>query len=171
MTEAFNQFISKFSKLAPAPLLAIGVATSIILFSSEDVATLLGIEIYRKDNRGLIGSVFIVSWSYLAAYLVWEVKGYISLKIKSWKAEKTRAEYLCNLTTDEKRYLSPYVKERINTQHFEPEDGVIGGLALKGIVYQGSHVYDILEGVGWNIQPWARTYLEKHPEQLSDNDI
>ena len=169
MLEAVNQFIGVFSKLAPAPLMALGVATAIILFVPDNYAATLGITEFREENRGLIGAGFILSWSSLAAYLVWEIKSYIHNILKNRKAKKARIDLLHNLTPDEKQYLTPYVVGHENTRHFEPEDGVIGGLARKGIVYQGSYVFDILEGVGWNIQSWAREYLVEHPELLKSS--
>lgn len=37
--------------------------------------------------------------------------------------------------------------QKVNTFHFEVEDGVIGGLLGKEIVYRGSNLFSMLEGV------------------------
>ena len=80
----------------------------------------------------------------------------------------TREKQLDFLTPEEQGYLTPYVKDSVNTQKFPVEDGVVGGLLTKGIVYRSSNVFDMVEGVPYNIQPWAKAYLLRHPELLAD---
>lgn len=103
MLEAVNQFIGVFSKLAPAPLMALGVATAIILFVPGNYAATLGVTGFREEYRGLIGAGYILSWLSLAAYFVWEAKSYIQKLFKSRKAKKARLNHLYKLTPDEKK--------------------------------------------------------------------
>jgi hypothetical protein len=164
--EWIGQFIAAIAKVAPAPLLALGIATGVVLFVPDSLATRLGIDAFRSANRGPIGATFIFSWSYLAAHLLWWLKKFA---VNGWtrrRARLVRQGYLHSLTPEEQGYLAPYVHENVNTQHFAMEDGVAGGLVGKGILYRSSSVIDMLEGVPYNMQPWARGYLAEHPNLL-----
>lgn len=166
--EWLGQLINSVAKIAPAPLLAVGIATGIVLFVPDSVAATLGIDSFRSANHGLIGAGFIFSWSYLAVHFLMWLK---NLGANGWTRRKgrlAREKQFHSLTPEEQGYLAPYVQENINTQEFPVEDGVIGGLLAKGIVYRSSNVFDMAEGVPYNLQPWAKTYLTEHPELLAD---
>ena len=158
--------VDSFRKLAPVPLLAIALATGAILFVSEAVAERLGVLEFRVAYRGYIGTAFLIAWAYLLAHLIWWSRARILESMASRRARRVRRKYLHDLSPQERGYLLPYVEDKINTQNFAIEDGVIGGLARKGIVYRGSNVFHVLEGAPWNIQPWALEYLRRHPELL-----
>lgn len=166
--EWLSQTIGAIAKLAPAPLLALAIATGVVLFVPDSLAVTLGIDAFRSANRGFIGGAFIFSWSYLAVHFLWWLR---QLGVNAWSRRKdrvTREKQLDFLTPEEQGYLTPYVKDSVNTQKFPVEDGVVGGLLTKGIVYRSSNVFDMVEGVPYNIQPWAKAYLLRHPELLAD---
>jgi hypothetical protein len=148
-----SQAIGAIAKLAPAPLLAVAIATAIVLFVPDSLAVILGIDAFRSANRGFIGGAFIFSWSYLAVHFLWWLR---KLIVDAWSRRKdrlTREKQLDSLTPEEQGYLAPYVNDSVNTQNFPVEDGVVGGLLAKGVVYRSSNVFDMLEGVPYNIQP------------------
>lgn len=172
-----GQFISAIAKIAPAPLLAVGIATGAVLFVPDSLAATLGIESFRLEYRSSIGAAFIFSWSYLTAHLLLWVR---TLCTASWTRRKNRLlleEKLHFLTPEEQGYVAPYVLKNVNTQHFPVDDGVIGGLLAKGIVYRSSNMFDLIGGVPYNMQTWAKKYLADHPELLveaivqADRDI
>ena len=164
--EWLGQFINAIAKIAPAPLIAVGIATGIVLFVSDSTAATLGIDSFRLVHRGLIGAGFIFSWSYLAAHFLWWLRKIVADGWSRRKSRLAREKQLHSLTPDEQRYLAPYVRENVNTQEFQVEDGVIGGLLAKEIVYRSSNVFDMVEGVPYNMQPWANKYLAEHLELL-----
>ena len=47
------------------------------------------------------------------------------------------------------------------------QDGIIGGLRNKTVVFVASNMGSMLEGFAFNLQPWARTYLEENPGLLN----
>ncbi len=70
------------------------------------------------------------------------------------------------LLPDEKAYLMRYISEQQNTQYFRLDDGIAQGLVVKHVIYQAAAVGDLYDGFAYNLQPWARRYLAKHPEAL-----
>lgn len=89
---------------------------------------------------------------------------------KAWKSRKSRLvreQRLRELTPDEKAYLATYVLEHANTCYFEPKDGIAGGLSAKNMIYRSSGVFNMMQGVPHNIQPWAKDYLSAQPELLA----
>jgi len=166
MIEGFATFFTSFKKVAPVPLLAISIATGIILFTPPGFSRTLGIDEFRETYRGWIGSAFILSLSYLAAHLAWWLRSIIMARRKRKQAEKTRNQHLHDLTAEEKGYLAPFVFDGVNTQNFDIDDGIAGGLTPKGIIYRASIIFDVVHGSPYNIQPWARAYLRSNPQLL-----
>ena len=66
------------------------------------------------------------------------------------------------LTPEEKGYLVSYIEGQQNTIYVGLDDGIMGGLTAKGITYRSSNMGDLLNGVAFNLQPWARSYLEEN---------
>ncbi len=160
--EQFLKLISAFNKTAPASSLGVAIAMSLIIFLPEPVVLKLGIFEFRETNKGFIGWAFILTYSYLAALLLWEIKNYLKSKYIKHHVTKKYQSKLHELTSLEKGYLSEFMSGE-NTLHLEMEDGVIGGLSAKEIVYRSSDVFDPIEGIPYNLQPWARKYLEQNP--------
>ncbi len=150
-----------FRKLAPVPLLALGIASAIILFAPLEFVENLGIDTFQKEYRPVIGIVFVMSWSYLLAYLIWWIRGKI---IARCKLRRIRS-YLHDLTPEEKHLLAPYILNDKTSQYFDYGDGVVMALINKGIIYQASSRTGPFRFPG-NIYTWARRYLKQHQELL-----
>lgn len=164
--EWLGSVVSAVLKNAPGPLIAIGIASGLVLFSPDSLTESLGMTAIRTEHKAEIGGAFLLSIAYLSATLIIWLKDVIA---KAWKSRKSRLvceQRLRELTPDEKAYLAPYVLEHANTRYFEPEDGVAGGLSAKNMIYRSSNVFNIMQGVPHNIQPWCRDYLTAHPELL-----
>ena len=82
------------------------------------------------------------------------------------KAVKSRQSSLHKLTPEEKGYLKPYIVEQKNSIYVGVDDGVMSGLRSKGITFLASNMGSMLEGIAYNLQPWAREYLESNPHLL-----
>jgi hypothetical protein len=82
------------------------------------------------------------------------------------KTKKRRVKTLEGLTGEEKGYLAPFIYGGKNTIYVGLDDGVMGGLVSKKICYHAAQEFDVLEGMAFNLQPWAREHLEKRPELL-----
>ena len=78
-----------------------------------------------------------------------------------------RIRYLRELSREEKCVLSPYVFGDATSQPFAIQDGAVGGLVAKGILYRASNFGSYSAEFAFNIQPWAFTYLKAHTQLLS----
>ena len=166
MMDQFEKLVSTFNKAAPAPSFGIAIATTLIIFLPDAIANSLGILEFRETNKGVIGWAFLLTYSYLIAHVFWQVKDIIRNKFIKHFATKKYQTKLHDLTSAEKGLLSEFMSGE-NTLYMPMEDGVIGGLQAKEIVFQSSNVFDITEGIPYNLQTWARQYLNENPELLN----
>jgi hypothetical protein len=77
-----------------------------------------------------------------------------------------RRSILLNLTPEEKWFLNKFIVENKNTIYAAPQNATLFGLRAKGVVYDPTSVYNIMEGVPFNLQPWARIKLKKNKKLL-----
>ncbi|MHC4184123.1 MAG: superinfection exclusion B family protein [Planctomycetota bacterium] len=173
MLEAFSGFLSALKQTSPAVFLGLAIATGLILFSSDSFVATLGLENFRNETKGYLGAVFVVSLSIPLAQVVLYTGTFIKERYKKYRDEQKnkiawekKKGQLHSLTPDEKAYLSPYILNDENTQYFLIEDGVVGSLLAKDIIYQASQIGSIVSGWAFNIQPWARDYLKEHTHLL-----
>ena len=164
--EAIGSLFAALKHISPTILAAIAIASGVILFSGESVADVLGAEELRQQYRLHIGIAFLGASSFLCAMGTARVATAARKRWRRGRILAARQESLHALTPDEKAYLAPYVFGNVNTQYFQLEDGVVGGLVGKAILYQASRVGRMLTGFAYNIQPWAREYLTKKPHLL-----
>ena len=128
----------------------------------------LGLTAFIATNRSIIGVVFLASVVLLITeFCCWLWSSWRSIQTKKRK-QKARIESLTELTQDERLYLLPYIIEGKNTRYFTLEDGVVGGLEAKGILYRAANEGSILKGFAFNMQPWARKYLSEHRNLFND---
>lgn len=73
-----------------------------------------------------------------------------------------------NLAADEKVILKSYFDENVSSLQFSIQDGVVMGLKNKMVLNMPTK---FARGksmmISFNMQPWAKEYLMKHPELLS----
>ncbi len=158
--------IDAFRKLAPVPLLALGLGSVAVLNAPDSVAGSTGITEFRETWRGYIGLVAFVAWSYLAAHLISWVVGLVVSCLKNRSIKRNQIDLLKALAPHERWYLKAFVCDEVTTIRCGMDDGIIGGLDAKGMVFRSSAVGDCVDGFPWNIQPWALEYLKKNPKLL-----
>jgi hypothetical protein len=164
----FAAIVDKAGKITPVTLLGMGVASGLILFVPESIADTLGMNEFRSQYRGWIGATFLFSWSALIAHGLFWGKGSSAKWWEKRQLRNVRWKYLDELTPEEKGYLVPYINNGKNTLHHDVDDGIAGGLMAKDIIFRSSNLFNVMDGVPYNLQPWARTRLHEHPELLKD---
>lgn len=132
------------------------------LFFPHQVAASLGIEGLRNQFRPWLGVAALVSAAGLMIFFGSGLEARWNLR----KETKKAYAQLRNLTGEEKVLLAPYLAEQTNTQYFDIRDGIATGLQSRGILYRPTNLGNLLRGFAFNLQPWARSELEKHPELL-----
>lgn len=76
-------------------------------------------------------------------------------------------ERLRELTSDQKLVLHSYLSGNSDTQYFALEDGVVDGLVRMGVLYRATA--GRLDSWAFNIQPWAKKYLQKNLDLVMNN--
>jgi len=162
-----GEALNAFRKLTPVPLLAVGFAATVILFSPDPLAGILGIDQFRNSYRFWIGMAFVVSWCYLAAHSIWWGIGKFNAWNQKRRNKRIREKALQELTPQEKKCLRRYIHDNKNTCCFDCTNGVVGGLQAKGILFRSSSLVEI-NRIPYNLQGWARKHLREHPQLLED---
>ncbi|MCP4545827.1 MAG: hypothetical protein GY835_05095 [bacterium] len=147
----------------PVPfLVAITLVLAMILFVPQKVAETLAVDGFRDNYRIFLGPSLILFLAFSAA----RVFSHFANNLKRKDNTRKRDLSLYYLTPEEKGYLVQYMLFKKNTIHVGLDDGIMAGLALKHITYRASNIGDLLNGFAFNLQSWAREYLEEHPELL-----
>lgn len=167
MIESLTGLISSVRQNALYIWLAIAIGFGIVVFSSEEIATGLGVDEYRVIHRGEFGFVFILSISISAFLFLREIVALLKKRVKKRSARKGRIARLKTLTPAEKDYLRPYIIKEKTTQSFDPDDGVVISLLGKGLIYTNVRDYDIFIGAPFNLEPWVRDHLARNRDLLS----
>ena len=162
MLQKITNFAEFFRKIPSAFLVAIVSVLGLILFIPEELAKTLAVNGFREQYRVYLGPAFLLAVSFCFARLFMFSKGLVEEKKRIANRQKT----LHHLTAEEKGYLVTYIKGGQNTVYVGMDDGIMMGLVAKGVTYCASSEGSILDGFAFNLQPWARSYLEQHPDLL-----
>lgn len=143
-------------------LLALSIVLGLLVFLPDRIADALAIKDLRSAYRTFLGPSLLLTVSFLLTKLVLGLSG----RRKERKGVRDRVDLLRQLTASEKGYLAQFTVLGVNTIYVALGDGVAGGLAAKNIIYQSSSVFNVLEGMPFNLQPWAYEELRQNPELL-----
>ena len=145
------------------------LASSLLLLGSVDVLAVLGqvdfVETYRTE----------LGWTWIAccaALLIVYIPSAIHRRVARWSAKAS----LRNLYKAEKDLHIRYLERDTCTLYFDQGDGVAQGLAARGLLFTPP-VHGFAQrlvvsnprhrGVAFNITPWVRGYLMRHPALLA----
>ena len=149
-------------KIPPAFLVAVSTVLGLILFLPQKTANILAIDLFRDEYRVFLGPTFLFTIAFGAA------RGFSSFH--TWYQQKQQlkemVKLLHHLTPEEKGYLICFIEGQKNSIKVGMDDGVMAGLCHKNITYRATNVGDMLDGFAFNLQPWAREYLENNSELL-----
>ena len=171
--ESFASVLTGLKQTSLPVIVGIGIGCAIILFGSDDTIIHIGLSEFRDTYRSSIGGALVFSIAITTAHIVFRIAKYLQQFAGSLASKQKGKETLANwqaslhsITSDEKAYLADYILRGETTQYFPMEDGVVGSLRSKKIIYIASNLGSFVDGWAFNIQPWARDYLELHPELL-----
>lgn len=160
--EKWTAIVEYFRKVPAAFLVAVLVTLGLVLFVPDKYAQILAIDTFRNQYRIFLGPAFLLVLAFITARLY----THLAARHAERKALKEREETLHNLTPEEKGYLSKFIHEEMNSIYVGMDDGVMAGLRKKGITYLAAQMGSLLEGFAFNLQPWARDYLQNNPHLL-----
>ena len=166
MLDTVNKFLENLKSVPTELLIVLALALGTILFVPTNIAEVLAVDGFRLSFRHFLGPALILVSCWLAARLL---KALLK-PIQQRRSRQRRVQQLQALTSEERGYLAAFIEEGCNTIHVPVEDGVAGGLLAKGIIYRASNVFDMVEGVPYNLQPWAREYLSENRHLLEGGE-
>jgi hypothetical protein len=117
--------------------------------------------------RGWVAIAAFVSGAALLVTLITKLWGLSTATLEKRSAAKEKENYLRTLSPGERFILAKYLSAETETQYLEVEDGTVGALLSKEIIYRGADV-GRWTTFAFNIEPWAKEYLAKHPDVLKD---
>jgi hypothetical protein len=147
---------------------AVLVAASAALFLPAALLDALGLSEFRNAHRMEIGLAFLASGSLLLTHLLFAIGHLVLRPIHQRNFTRNIRETLATLTYDEKMFLRPYIHDGENSNVASYTNGVANGLVAKQILYRASNasIPGTMLGFPFNMQPYARKELMKHPELL-----
>ena len=160
--KAFN-VLDWFRKTPTGFLLALSIVLGLLVFLPDGIADALAVKDFRATYRTFLGPALLLTVSFVLTKLIMAARGLGQARRKM----RRRVEELRELTAEEKGYLAQFIIEGLNTIHVPFGDGVAGGLEAKGVIYRSSSMVDVLEGLAYNLQPWARRQLSEDPGLLN----
>lgn len=162
MLEKISEFLSAINRVPVLLLVALGAADAFILFIPEPLAAILAVDEFRKTYRIYLGPGLVVVGAWLLARLL----ATVATPLKQRRNLRNLQNSLATLTAQEKGYLAEFMETGRTTILVPLEDGIIGSLVARKIAYRASNVFDVVEGVPYSLQPWARQYLQANPHVL-----
>lgn len=145
-------------------LLVISVAAACILFVPNDVAKVLALDSFRDNYRIFLGPGLLLLLSWTVARLITP----LTTNAAERNSLRKREKQLEHLTPEEQGYLSIFVIDGKTTIYVPVDDGIIGGLKARSIVYRSSNIFTMMDGAPYNLQPWARDYLQNNLHLIKD---
>lgn len=158
MFETVGAIIAAVLKVGVPIYVAALIASTLLLFLPDSIAHQIGVAEFRQSSREYVGGVFVISISLLAAYGLSATFGVIRNRLDDRKLRSLTLQSLRMLTSDEKRFLRPFITEGENTVYAAISDGISGGLVAKRIVYRSSNILHSFRAP-FNLQPIARKLL------------
>lgn len=163
MIKYLTDFVEYLRKIPASFLVVIVVGLILILYLPEEHAKIVSVDGFRNENREFLGlgllCMILVCVARLSTFI-----GQWFLKIITLNK---RQKSLHKLTPEEKGYLIPYIKEQKASIYVGIDDGIMSGLRARDITYNPTNAGDLLNGIAFNLQPWAREYLNNHQDLLS----
>jgi Super-infection exclusion protein B len=161
----FSDFIAGL-KLPTKTIVAVCIASAILLFSSEKTLESLGLSSFANDFRSYIGALFVVSLCISAVTLAFTIPVFV----KPWATQafwiRQHTKRLHSLTPDEKATLSHYIGNNTRSQSLSVQSGTVNALIAEKIIYRASSLGSTHGFFDHVIQPWAWEYLNKNPDLL-----
>ncbi len=117
--------------------------------------------------RGWVAVAAFVSGAALLVALTTRLWDFLSDARDKRHAIKERVKYLRTLSPGEKFIVAKYINADTETQYLPVEDGNVGALLGKGIIYRASDVGRFTT-FAFNVQPWVKEYLAEHGDVLND---
>jgi hypothetical protein len=152
-------------KLPTKAFVGLALASGILIFSSAQLLTHLGLVNFVSTYRPYLGAVFIFGISFTLVYCLSSVFTVIQPWVTQTYNIHKYKKRMYDLTPEEKKILSSYISRQTLSQPLDIRSGVVSSLVSAGIIYRATSVGTFTE-FEFVIHPWARKFLKKYPHVL-----
>lgn len=165
--EAFFTKAMEVLKLGTKQLLILALITGMALYLPKNLTDSWRLTAIIEEYKPWIGGVFLVSIAISVINIILSIFNKISRTRSNKQSMKIRKKKLHRLTPKEKFILVRYFALNTTSQDLPVNSGVVNELAAYMIIGRSSSLSSRGFNFSYNIQPWAREYLLKHPELLN----
>jgi hypothetical protein len=166
MVNELAKTLLEILKLGPRFIVAFGIAAGVLLFASDSLLKRLGLAEFVQKYRFGLGLTLVISAALLVVYIALFFVGLGKNRWHRGKAKEGAIKRLHDLTEEEKQILRYFLAYNTRSTMLKFGDGVVQGLAQRGIIYCSDSVGNVFEGFPYNISDWAWDYLRQYPELL-----
>lgn len=152
-------------KLGTKPLLAVALATGVVLFAPQSWTAALGLGQLASEYRPWLGGAFLLSSALVTVNGGARTWRWWQERRQHQELRQKRIERLHNLAPQEKEILRAYIAERTRTKKISVLNETATALTRAGILRQTSSI-GTLYGHPFTVADWAWGYLHEHPELL-----
>lgn len=158
--------VLEWLKLSKRKLFAAIVVFGTCVLLPTPVLERLGLAALVSEHRPWLGGAFLVALALLLAEFVVDFWNWGRRKYQQRETLKTCKDNLTHLSEAEKKVLRKYLERNTKTIKLPMDSGLAAALVNAKIIYRASNFGDLIDGIDYNIQPWAWDYLHEHPELL-----
>ena len=158
----FKTFIGLTSKV----LMGIAFFSFIAIIAPATLLNSMGLLAYRDDNVHWLWLALLASGCFLASRSLFWFFPIFKNNLNSWVVICRGKKRLNILSEKEKEILSYYFDNNNRSQTLSLMSGYVTGLIHEKILYRATEITEEVDIYDFNIQPWARKYLKKHPKLL-----
>ena len=145
--------------------LSVFLFCAVLLLVSPDWLQRLSLLHLVMQYRPWLAVIGLFAAAILSSELLTASGNAIYRRYRLWRGHHVSMDYL-QPDRGREGVLRDYVKNDTETRYFDIGDGVVSGLVMKGLLYQGGSVGHLISGFPFNIQPWVRHHLLSHPQLL-----
>lgn len=161
--------IKDWLTMGVVPLLALVIASALILSFPMSYLHIIGLDIVIGIIRPYVGGALVLSLSVLTSMGViglWNAV--LKQQLKQYFQIRSFHKNAKNLTEEDKETLRLYIDHQTRSQYFSIHNGKILGLEKRGFIFRISDIgvpgYEMK--FPFHIQPWAWEYLNENPNLL-----
>jgi superinfection exclusion protein B len=153
-------------KLSKKSQVSLFISFIIIIFIAQfnHVLFVLGIQSLIDNLLPIVSLLAVLLFGFIIGGPIYEIG---NSYYNTYYNRKNIESFLKQLTNDEKAILKPYIEENIRAKFFDMQNGTVGGLASKNILYRSSNLGNPGSySFAYNIQDIAFNILKKKPSYL-----
>ena len=169
------KFLPELLKLPIKVIVALCIASSIIILIPDNFADKLYITSFSNDYGFILGIVFVVTLSislcYFAFYIIPIVWKKFFYKKENEKVKKGKQKFLKNLNEYELEIIKELIKQPDNTLLLPYNTGIVKKLTYFGVIspVSSENIIDLYNPrIPYFLQPWVFNYFDNNGNLIKE---